>query len=196
MNPLKRIGLFGGSFDPVHTGHLAMACDALELADLDRVYFIPTACSPFKEEGARVSDEHRLAMLELALEDLPKCAIDRGDVDAGGMSYSVLTAGRFREHFPRADLFWIMGADILPTVAQWNEAQKLASLVTFLCFERPTYEIDATGLPSWISWRMLRAPLRKISSTDIRAKLRLKGSAGDLLTEKVNHYIHDYTLYL
>ena len=109
----ERIGLFGGSFDPVHRGHLALARRALEAVPLDRVLFIPAADSPFKRGRMKAGAEDRAEMLRLALEGEPRFQLSRADLDRGGVSYSIDLVRGMRQAFPDAELCFLVGADSL-----------------------------------------------------------------------------------
>lgn len=194
--PPQRIGLLGGSFDPVHQAHLIMAQDALEHAHLDCVYFVPTAQSPFKHTGAFAPHEHRIAMLKLALANHPRFKLDLGDLEAGGTSYSVDTVCRCKMRHPQAKLFWILGADLLSTLPRWHAAESLANEVEFICLARPGHIFNASSLPSWILWHKVEAHSMNISSSEIRKRIAEGLSCELFLPSSVHHYICKYALYL
>ncbi len=196
MQTKQRRALLGGSFDPVHLGHLVMAQDALEQMQLDAVHFIPAARSPFKEEVALESDEHRVAMLRLALDGRKGFECDLGDIEAGGISYSVETAERFRRRFPQDEIFWIIGADHIGTLLKWHEPERLTSMVTFLCLERPGYNFNASSLPSWVLWRKVSAHTMDFSSTDVRQRIKKQLPVDLFLPASVHNYIRQHSLYL
>ena len=113
MGP-RRIGLFGGSFDPVHSAHVMMARAALNELQLDRLFIIPATRSPFKPEQQPASDEVRLAMLTAAFEEESGCEIERLELEREGASYAIDTVRAFGERFPEAELFYLIGADHVP----------------------------------------------------------------------------------
>ena len=129
---MNRIGLFGGSFDPVHLGHLLVAQAACEELALDRLFFIPAAQSPFKPGSEPASPALRLRMLRLALAGQARYKIDAQELQRGGVSYSIDTARAYAEKFPAAELFYLIGADHVPTLPKWREAEALAALVQFV----------------------------------------------------------------
>src|SRR5580658_7230363 len=131
-----RLGIYGGTFDPPHAGHLLLARDALEQARLDAVLFVPCAQSPLKRNKPRVTDAHRLAMLRLALKGEPRFWISRCELDRSGPSYAFDTVVEIGAAFPRAMLFWLIGADQLATLPRWHSPEELARRVSFLLFER------------------------------------------------------------
>lgn len=142
-----RVGLLGGSFDPVHGGHLALAREAMRVASLDRVLFAPAADSPFKAGLMRASAEDRLAMLSLAIADEPRFGICRADVDRGGVSYSIdLVRDVLGTLPPGAELFFVLGADSLEGLHRWYRAGELVRLCRFLSFGRRGTEIDTARL--------------------------------------------------
>lgn len=188
MKKQPRIGLFGGSFDPIHLGHLVMMQDALEQADLDHIRVIPAAQSPFKQTACIADKEKRLAMIRAALAGRPQLLLETCEIDAGGTSYSYRTAQKMAKRFPGSELFWIIGADHLGSLTQWRCAEELAATVTFLCIGRPGYDFDASALPSWIKWHIVNGHTMDIASTDIRNRIG-QGKAVDLFVPTAVHTI-------
>ena len=142
-----RVGLLGGSFDPVHEGHLALAREAMRVAALDRVLFAPAADSPFKVGRMQASAEDRVAMLSLALADEPRFGICRADVDRGGVSYSIdLVRDALAALPPGTELFFVLGADALAGLHRWYRADELVRLCRFLSFGRRGTDIDPARL--------------------------------------------------
>ena len=131
-----KIALFGGSFDPVHKGHLAIAEEACRCCRFDRFFFVPAALSPFKHPGT-VSADFRLKMLEDALKGVPDLPveIDRSEIDRGGLSFSIDTIRSVRNRFPEASVTWIAGDDILPDLPRWKEADELSRVSDFFALK-------------------------------------------------------------
>jgi len=131
-----RIALFGGTFDPVHDGHVHLAAVACEALALDQVRFIPCRISPHKSGQQPASADDRLEMLRLALADIPWAVLDTRELTSPEPSYSFLTARSIAAEFPDARLFWIMGADQWQALPHWKEPDTLASLVEFIVLAR------------------------------------------------------------
>ena len=179
----RRIGLFGGSFDPVHSAHLMMVRAALKELQLERLVIIPAARSPFKPEQQPAPDEVRLAMLKAAFEEVAGCEIERLELEREGASYAIDTVRAFGERFPEAELFYLIGADHVPTLPQWREADALAQILTFVVFPRPRGpEVE---FPETFAGRCLVGELMDISSSDIRTRMREGKSVGHLLPPAV-----------
>ena len=136
MNSPRRIGLFGGTFDPVHLGHLHLANVAREALALDEVRFIPCTISPHKLNSQPASAEDRLEMLRLATVDLPWAVVDDIEVTSTEPNYSYRTAERMRDRFPDARLFWIMGGDQWEALPRWKHPEILAAIVEFIVLAR------------------------------------------------------------
>jgi len=191
-----RIGFFGGSFDPIHLGHLLHAQDALEQASLDRLVFVPAAQAPLKQNGAPgASAEVRCAMLELAIDDYDRFSLLRDEVERGGVSYTVDTIRRLRARWPGDELFWIIGADQLAQLDQWREIGDLLEMASFLCLRRPGYSDKIPeGIPPdrihWVSARQL-----DISSTEVRDRIQADRPVDFFLPRNVASYIHQHLLY-
>ncbi len=135
-DPQRRIALFGGTFDPIHEGHVEIAARAREAMDLDEVIFLPCRISPHKIGVASAPPDDRLEMVRLATRGLPWASVDDFDLTSPPPSYSYLTAGEMARRFPGARLFWIMGADQWRALPDWREPERLAELVEFLVFSR------------------------------------------------------------
>ena len=163
--PPHRIALFGGTFDPVHLGHVAIAALAHEQLSLDQVRFLPCRVSPHKLHLRSAPPEHRLEMLHLALAGLPWAVVDDFELRHDPPSYSWRTAEEMHRRFPAARLFWLMGADQWRDLPDWNRPEYLASLVDFIVATRDGEE--PVPHPAWPCQRIRSA--HPASATEIRA---------------------------
>jgi nicotinate-nucleotide adenylyltransferase len=136
MSQTLRVALFGGTFDPVHLGHLAVAEAARKALKLDHVMFIPCRQSPHKEHGTLASEEDRLEMLELAMAEFPWATVSEIEMLLPPPSYSWITAEAMREVYPESRLFWLMGSDQWSVIQSWNRPDHLADLVEFIVHDR------------------------------------------------------------
>ena len=190
---MNRIGLFGGSFDPVHLGHLLVARAACEELALARLFFIPAAQSPFKPGSEPAPPALRLRMLRRALAGQRDYEMDEQELQRGGVSYSIDTARAYAEKFPNAELFYLIGADHVPTLPKWREAEALAALVQFVVIPRPG-ETPAT-LPLPFRIQILGGWPLKLSSSQVRARVRAGKVVGHLLPAGVGEVIREAGLY-
>ncbi len=165
-----RLGLYGGSFDPLHRGHLLVAQAALEELALDRLFFIPAAQSPFKPGSRPAPDAARLRMLRRSLAGQSRTEVHCDELTRGGVSYSIDTVNAFQARNPGSELFWLIGADHVPTLPQWREALALAEALTFVVIPRPG-QPQATLPPPW-RLRHLRGWPLGVSSSEIRDRVR------------------------
>ncbi len=189
---MMKIGLFGGTFDPVHLAHAALARQALTQFDLEFVFWIPAAVSPFKKSSDIIaSAKDRLAMIQLLRGDEPRFETSDYEIKKGGTSYSVETLRHFQGLFKNGDFFWILGADALAGVPQWKEAKTLMRDLTFLTAERG---VKVAGLPKELKVRTIETQEILISSTEIKAGLS-QGKEWDKLDAKVAAYIRKNQLY-
>jgi nicotinate-nucleotide adenylyltransferase len=190
---MKRIGLFGGSFDPVHIGHLLVAEAALEELSLDRLFFIPAAQSPFKPGTVPASASARLRMLRLALVGKTRCEIDEQEILRGGTSYTIETVRHYSARFPGAELFFLIGADHLPTLPKWREAAELARSVQFVVIPRPGDAQTFAPEPFRVQW--LKGWPLQVSSSAIRARVQKGQSIEHLVPTGVAQVIAEGGLY-
>lgn len=204
MESYSRIGILGGSFNPVHVGHLILAQSAVETFDLSQTLFVPCAKQPHKDAAIMVSAEHRLAMLNAAIENDLRFQVCDIDVKRGGRSYSIDTVALLREMYPRAELYFIIGSDTLSELHLWKDVDCLLKLCKFAVFERPGFEsasITAEDLHMDGPWskRLLQNVAAGhsigISSSDIRHRIAEGMSICYLVPAAVEMYIVEHNLY-
>lgn len=186
--------MFGGSFDPVHLGHLLVAQAACEETGLERLFFIPAAQSPFKPDMAPTPAAERLRLLRLALAGKTHYEIDEQEIKRGGISYSIDTARDYTRRFPQAELFYLIGADHVPSLPKWREASELARLVEFLVIPRPGQQ-EASFAPPFRGRTLKGFPLG-VSASEIRARVKAGKPIEHLVTPAVAEAIRNYRLYL
>ncbi|VVM07140.1 nicotinate-nucleotide adenylyltransferase [Methylacidimicrobium tartarophylax] len=190
--PPLRLGLFGGSFDPIHHGHLIGSWDALEQMSLDRIIFIPCALSPHKQDPPLAPGEERVAMIRQAIRGWPAFSLSECELIRGGPSYSVETAEEMHSRFPSAELFWIIGSDQAQSLPSWKDYSRLRRLVTFLVIPRPGYVhvVPERGMA------LLPSPhFVDISSTEIRDRTVSGLPIGHLVPRPVATHIAKRRLY-
>jgi nicotinate-nucleotide adenylyltransferase len=191
---MQRIGLFGGSFDPVHTGHLLLAQAAIEELGLTRLWFILAAQSPFKVGQDFSPAETRLQMLRLALAGWTNCEVDDQEISRGGVSFAIDTVRDYAGRFPQAELFYLIGADHVAKLPKWREAGDLAKLAEFMVIPRPG---DATvPVPPPFRGRMLKGFAFGVSASQIRARVKAGLIIDHLVPATVAEAIRNNQLYL
>lgn len=202
---LMRIGLFGGSFDPVHRGHLLLADCCWRQARLDRVEFMPTAQQPLKPRGPVASEADRAAMLRLAIAERTEFALSLVEIERGGVSYTVETLRQLRSERPEVEFFFLMGADSLNDFPAWREPGAICELATPLVVRRA-----GTGEPNFHALAPLISPTRlaeirqlevempatPISSSEIRRLVAEGSEWQSLVPPEVAGYIEREGLYL
>lgn len=190
-----RIGIFGGSFDPIHIGHLIIASDAAEQMNLDRILFIPAAQAPLKSRSPDATDDERIEMTRLAIEADSRFECRPIEIKRGGTSYSIDTAKEIAREFPNAQLFWIIGGDQALQLSQWERIEELAGLVEFICLERDASFVHPTDLPGNVTIHPKGLRRLDISSTEIRERLKNGHAIKYFLPEPVFRYIKTRNLY-
>jgi len=190
---VQRIGLFGGSFDPVHLGHLLVAQAAREELQLDRLFFIPAAQSPFKPDSKPTSSADRLRLLRLALAGKTWCDIDEQELQRGGVSYTINTLRDYHQRFPEAKLYYLIGGDHVQKLPSWREAEELARLADFVVVPRPgQVEIP---FPAPFHGRALKGFPLGVSSSQIRARVKAGEPIDHLVPATVAEAIRSAGLY-
>lgn len=197
----ESIGIFGGSFNPVHIGHLLVAQEVWYRCRLSRVAFVLSASNPLKESPElNATDAQRLKMLRAAVEDDQRFYVDAHDLRRGGITYSVDTLIRFRELHPAADLYFILGADSAEQLHLWKDAQIFMQLCRLVIYGRTGYHDFSRGLPPQlqefnVNWEYTGINPVDISSTDIRERLRRERPIRYMVPDNVADYIHRLGIY-
>jgi len=194
VNGGTSIGIFGGSFDPVHLGHLLVAQAAREELGLQRLFFVPAAQSPFKPERQPTSAAERLRLLRLALAGQDWCELDEQEICRGGMSFTIDTVQDYRRRFCEARLWYLIGADHTPQLPKWRRAQELAELTEFAVVGRPGQSPPA--LPAPFRGRVLNGFPLALSSSQVRTRVRAGLPIQHLVPCAVAAAIRDNALYL
>ncbi len=195
MAAAQRIGLFGGSFDPVHLGHVMVARAAIEELQLTRLFLIPAARSPFKTDETPAAAPHRLRLLRLAFAGWNDCEVDAQEMarDGASASYSINAVRDYAARFTGASLHYLIGADHVPTLPQWREAAALAALVTFAVMSRPGETPVDFPAPFHGTW--LRGQPMAVAASDIRRRARAGLSIDHLVPAAVAGAIRELKLY-
>jgi len=199
----RRIGVLGGTFDPVHTGHLLIAQKSKELLELDEVIFIPAGQPVFKSDIEISAAQHRLEMLLIATSETPYFNVSTIEIERPGPSYTVDTLVELEAGFDRkTEVYLLVGYDAIIELPSWKEPARLVELCYLVAVKRPGFdEVDVKSLEEkipGISDRIiyLNAPCIDISSTEIRTRVEQGMAVGGLVPDSVEHYIAENGLYL
>jgi len=199
-----RLGIFGGSFDPVHYGHLLLAESCREQCRLDQVWFVPAAIAPHKKDRKLAGDRHRVEMLKLALAGHEAMLVCELEIERGGLSYTVDTLAEIARTKPHAELLLLMGADSLHDLATWHEPRRICELALPVIVRRSgSREPDLSALANLVSPERLEEirahqvsmPLVDLSSTDIRDRVAKGQSIRYRTPRAVEKYIETHGLY-
>jgi nicotinate-nucleotide adenylyltransferase len=182
-----KIAIYGGTFDPIHHGHLILARQAMEELELDLVTFVPAAESPFKPNHQGAPALHRLQMVRLATQNEPGFAVDALEIERGGTSFSIDTVLAIGKKFPDAELFFLVGEDNADHLAEWHRFEELDRLVRFIVLSRTDKRLPKR-------YPAIRRHF-EISATEIRNRVANRQSITYLVPEVVLGYIRDHNLY-
>ncbi len=188
-----KLGLYGGSFNPVHLGHLLVAQAAVEELGLDRIVFVPAAQSPFKLDSQHAPAAARLQWLRLALAGRTNCEVDDQEIRRGGVSYSIDTLRDYARRYPAAELFYLIGADNVAKLNEWREPAELARLAEFVVVPRPGGA--PTQFPPPFRGRTLSGFPLGLSSSQIRARIQVGLPIEPLVPSAVAEAIKNSDLY-
>jgi nicotinate-nucleotide adenylyltransferase len=188
-----RIGILGGTFDPVHLAHLVLAESCLDQAALDAVWFVPAPRPPHKPEGTAAPFPDRLAMLQLAIAGHPRFRIDTCEANRPGPSYTFQTLHDLSSASPGTEWFLILGSDSLRDLPTWRKPEEIARLATLLIAQRPG--VSAPAPPADFRAQTILMPLLEISSSDIRQRIAAGRSIRYLVPGQVEEYLHRQQLY-
>jgi nicotinate-nucleotide adenylyltransferase len=187
-----RIGVMGGTFDPIHNGHLVAASEVAQHFHLDEVVFVPTG-QPYRKQNA-TPGEHRYLMTIIATASNPMFTVSRVDIDRGGPTYTIDTLRDLRAERPDAELYFITGADAVEQILDWKNIDELWSLAHFVAVSRPGHTLTVSNLPQQVV-SLLEVPALAISSTDCRARVGRGFPVWYLVPDGVVQYISKYHLY-
>jgi nicotinate-nucleotide adenylyltransferase len=188
-----RLGIFGGSFDPPHLGHLLPVIDAAESLRLDAVRFVPAAVQPFKVGRVGAGPEHRLAMTERLVAGIPGFGVDATEVDRAGLSYTVDTLATLAAETPGATLVLIVGADAFALFEQWRAPERIRALADVAVLVRGGESAPAGGLAAGV--KVLQTRRVDISSTELRARVADGRTIRGFVPAAVADYIAEHRLY-
>jgi nicotinate-nucleotide adenylyltransferase len=189
---MKKIGVLGGSFDPIHFGHLLMAQSAAEALKLDRVFFVPAFRSPFKLLHHLPDSSKRLTMVKAAIKGNPVFAAYDGELRRAGVSYTIDTLIELRVKYPKAKFYLLMGADNLRSFHRWKDPKGILKVASLAIMNRPGFD---KNYPKRWPYVKINMPAVDISSSDIRNRLKSKKSIWYLTPKAIIRYISQHQLY-
>lgn len=202
MSPLtySRVGLYGGAFDPPHTGHLALANCAIEQLQLDRLYVLPTGQAWHKTRSLTAA-HHRLAMTQQNFENCDKVTVDDREIRREGPTYTIDTLNELKESHSDAEFFIVMGADQAQQFQTWKYWQQIASHATLAVAQRPSSTENLGWTDEWHNQNLIKTirlnmPIKMVSATDIRSLIRQGALPTEDLMPAVSQYIQHHHLYL
>ncbi|MBN4928075.1 nicotinate-nucleotide adenylyltransferase [Hoyosella rhizosphaerae] len=202
MGTRRRLGVMGGTFDPIHNGHLVAASEVADKFFLDEVIFVPTG-RPWQKEGRDVSAaEDRYLMTVIATASNPRFSVSRVDIDRAGITRTVDTLRDFRERHPHDELFFITGADALANILSWQKWEEIFDLAKFVGVSRPGYDLHTEHLDHHLDGypddtvTLIEIPALAISSSDCRARARDGRPVWYLVPDGVVQYIAKRSLYM
>ena len=201
---IEKIGLFGGSFDPIHLGHLQIARDLNQALHLDRFIFVPALIAPHKREGSEVSEYHRYSMVEQVVNEYQIGEVSRLEIERGGISFSIDTVLHYQHRYPHAQIFFFIGSDSLIHFDSWYRVEDLLNACRVVTFIRPGYELLKSRIDSMkfsqeqkdhlFEQRVTISEI-EISSTQVRDAIKTKKPYHHLVPRCVKNYIVDNSLY-
>lgn len=201
---MKRYGIIGGTFDPIHNAHLYIAYEAKKQLNLDNVVFMPAGIQPFKKENKVTDSELRYNMVKLAIEPYKEFSISDYEIEKEGLSFTYETLEYFKENYnnEKVDLFFITGADCLMSIDKWKNVSKIFSLCTFVVFSRGGFNSEDLSkkkrdIEEKYNCKIVILELKEleISSTDIRERIKNGRKIDFFVPEKVNKFILENNLY-
>ncbi|MCO7126360.1 nicotinate-nucleotide adenylyltransferase [Sporolactobacillus shoreicorticis] len=189
----KKIGLFGGTFDPPHLMHLLIAEEALEVCELDQVWFLPSYQPPHVQgKKACANAEQRAAMVRLSIKDNNRFAVCHAELERKGKSYTVDTLRSLKKSYPDDHFYFILGADMVDDLPTWHQVNELCTLTSFIAFKRPGY---LEKHPDFADVRYIDMPKVDLSSSFLRERLKIGRSCRYFIRDEVINYIKERRLY-
>jgi nicotinate-nucleotide adenylyltransferase len=186
-----KIGILGGTFNPIHIGHLILAEEIREKIGLDKVIFVPASFPPHKDNSDIAPADHRYRMIKLAIKGNQHFSVSEIEISRGGRSYTIDTLKEFKKLYPKEELCFITGSDLLNYLEEWKDLVRIIEMVKFIVATRPGYSLEK--LPSYITTVAIRAV--DVSAFEIRKAIRENRSFRYLVPESVFNYIRKKKLY-
>ena len=192
-----KVGIMGGTFDPIHIGHLIAAQCAYEQSGLDEVWFMPTNVPPHKQQAPGATPEQRWDMVCQAVEGQPNFRPLDIELQKGGVSYSIDTVKLLKQQYPGIHFSYIIGADMVQYLPKWYKFDELVQLISFIGLQRPGYDLDADKLPEQVrqAVNLASMPLMEISSTYIRERVAAGKSIRYMVPDRVYDFIEESGIY-
>nr|WP_094292509.1 nicotinate-nucleotide adenylyltransferase [Mycobacterium neumannii] len=200
MAPRRRLGVMGGTFDPIHNGHLVAASEVADRFGLDEVVFVPTG-QPWQKDRDVTAAEDRYLMTVIATASNPRFSVSRVDIDRGGPTYTKDTLRDLHALNPDADLYFITGADALASILTWQNWEDMFAIANFVGVSRPGYELDGKHVAAAVkelpddALRLVEVPALAISSTDCRNRAQENRPIWYLVPDGVVQYVAKRKLY-
>lgn len=196
---MKKIALYGGSFDPIHIGHLITANNVVEKLNLDKLIFIPSNITPLKNSTLKASNIDRYNMIEKSINENNYFLVSDYEIKQNTISYTYNTIIHFQKNYPNSELYFLIGTDRVKDLEQWYKINELAKIVTFIFVARDREKIESivqkNEFYKRINYIILTIPTIELSSTDIRNKIKNKKNIDYILTPSCVHYIKELRLY-
>ncbi len=187
-----RLGVMGGTFDPIHNGHLVAASEVASAFNLDEVIFVPTGTPWQKSQVTAAEDRYLMSVIATAAN--PRFRVSRVDIDRDGLTYTIDTLRDVKSLYPDAELFFITGADAIAQILSWRDVDQIWGLAHFVAVTRPGHKLELPPHPEG-AISTLEIPALSISSTDIRARVAAKKPVWYLVPDGVVQYIGKHALY-
>lgn len=199
---MKKIGIMGGTFNPIHNGHLTMAKEAKEQFELDEVWFMPAKNPPHKDENDIISDKHRISMIELAIAPFPAFFLSMLEIEREGVTYTIDTLNQLKATYPEDSFYFILGADSLFQIETWKNPAEIMKITHILSAPRYPKTLEEEKSRREYLQKKYKADIQlismspiQISSMEIRKRLVLHQSIVDYVPTKVEQYIKEHHLY-
>ncbi|MDD5729916.1 MAG: nicotinate-nucleotide adenylyltransferase [Candidatus Omnitrophica bacterium] len=186
-----KIGILGGTFNPIHLGHLILAEEAREKLGLQKIVFVPTYLAPHKKNSHVASAKARYAMIKLAIRGNKHFSVSDTEIKRKGVSYTIETIREFRKSFPKKELYFITGSDLLRYLKDWKDLKEILRIVKFVVATRPGYPLEE--IPSYISTVAIRAV--DVSAFEVRNCVKTNKSFRYLVPDAVYKFIKKHNLY-
>lgn len=193
------IALYGGSFDPIHIGHLITATNAVETYNLDKVIFIPSHITPLKDRDLEASDTDRFEMIQRSIKNNPKLIVSDYEINNDGVSYSYNTVKYFKDNYKDEKIYFIIGTDRAKDLKKWYNIEELSKLLTFIFVARDGEKLEdivkKDGFYKGIDYEIMISPIIEISSSLIRNRIKQNKKIDYMVTDECKSYIEELSLY-